>query len=84
MWVFTYLPEHTTDMEVAGGVRVGRDVTGDLDGFTGLMYRDKTGEADLYAPNTMPPVLIKAHSALDKAVDLCYRPQAFTGETNRI
>jgi hypothetical protein len=28
--------------------------------------------ADLYDPNTMPPVLVKAHQALDKAVDLCY------------
>jgi hypothetical protein len=40
--------------------------------------------ADLYDPNTMPPVLIKAHQVLDKAVDLCYRPQPFTNETNRI
>lgn len=40
--------------------------------------------ADLYDPNTMPPVLIKAHQALDKAVDLCYRSQAFPNETKRI
>jgi len=40
--------------------------------------------ADLYDPNTMPPVLIKAHQALDKAVDLCYRPQPFQSETKRI
>ena len=40
--------------------------------------------ADLYDPLTMPPVLIKAHQALDKAVDLCYRPQAFSSETGRI
>ncbi|MGN6401055.1 MAG: class I SAM-dependent DNA methyltransferase [Flavisolibacter sp.] len=40
--------------------------------------------ADLYDPNTMPPVLVKAHQQLDKAVDLCYRPQAFTTETKRI
>jgi hypothetical protein len=40
--------------------------------------------ADLYDPNTMPPVLVKAHQALDKAVDLCYRAQAFTSETKRI
>jgi hypothetical protein len=32
----------------------------------------------------MPPVLIKAHQQLDKAVDLCYRPQPFTSETKRI
>jgi hypothetical protein len=39
---------------------------------------------DLYDPNTMPPVLIKAHQALDKAVDVCYRPQVFIDETKRI
>ncbi|HCN84954.1 MAG TPA: DNA methyltransferase, partial [Sphingobacteriaceae bacterium] len=40
--------------------------------------------ADLYDPNTMPPVLVKAHQALDKAVDLAYRPQPFTSEANRM
>jgi hypothetical protein len=40
--------------------------------------------ADLYDPNTMPPVLVKAHQALDKAVDLCYRSQPFINETKRI
>lgn len=40
--------------------------------------------ADLYDPNTMPPVLVKAHQQLDKAVDLCYRPQPFVNETKRI
>jgi hypothetical protein len=40
--------------------------------------------ADLYDPNTMPPALVKAHQSLDKAVDLCYRPQPFPNETKRI
>jgi hypothetical protein len=40
--------------------------------------------ADLYDPLTMPPKLVKAHQELDKAVDLCYRPQAFTNENARI
>jgi hypothetical protein len=40
--------------------------------------------ADLYDPNTMPPVLLKAHQALDKAVDLCYRGQPFPNETKRM
>ncbi len=40
--------------------------------------------ADLYDPLTMPPDLVKAHQALDKAVDLCYRSQPFTSELNRI
>jgi hypothetical protein len=40
--------------------------------------------ADLYDPLTMPPILIKAHNELDKAVDLAYRPQPFTSEANRM
>ncbi|MDB5250412.1 MAG: methylase [Segetibacter sp.] len=40
--------------------------------------------ADLYDPNTMPPVLVKAHEALDKAVDGCYRSNPFINETKRI
>jgi len=40
--------------------------------------------ADLYDPLSMPPKLVKAHQELDKAVDLCYRPQAFTTENARI
>jgi hypothetical protein len=39
--------------------------------------------ADLY--NTiMPPALVKAHQALDKAVDQCYRPQPFTTDAKRV
>jgi hypothetical protein len=40
--------------------------------------------ADLYDTLTMPPALVKAHQELDKAVDLCYRPQPFPNETKRI
>lgn len=40
--------------------------------------------ADLYHPNSMPPVLVKAHQQLDKAVDQCYRSQPFTSEAKRI
>lgn len=40
--------------------------------------------ADLYNPLTMPPVLVKAHNELDKAVDMAYRPQPFASETKRI
>jgi hypothetical protein len=29
-------------------------------------------------------LLVKAHQNLDKAVDLCYRPQPFVNELNRI
>ena len=40
--------------------------------------------ADLYDPLAMPPKLVKAHQALDKTVDLAYRPQPFSSETKRI
>lgn len=44
----------------------------------------KSSLADLYDPLIMPPALIKAHNELDRAVDLAYRPQAFTSEANRM
>jgi hypothetical protein len=40
--------------------------------------------ADLYDPLTMPPLLLKAHQELDKAVDLAYRPQPFPSEAKRM
>lgn len=40
--------------------------------------------ASLYDPLTMPLPLVKAHQELDRAVDLCYRPQAFTSEAKRM
>jgi hypothetical protein len=40
--------------------------------------------ADLYDPLAMPPVLVKAHAELDRAVDLCYRPQPFENDRLRI
>lgn len=40
--------------------------------------------ADLYDPLTMPPALVKAHQDLDKAVDLCYRPQPFISDAKRM
>lgn len=44
----------------------------------------KSTLADLYRTTSMPPTLVKAHIELDKAVDLVYRPQAFTSEANRM
>ncbi len=40
--------------------------------------------ADLYDPLTMPPVLRKAHLALDKAVDRAYRKTPFNNEAERV
>ena len=40
--------------------------------------------ADLYDPLSMPPALVKAHAQLDRAVDLCYRPQPFENDRQRV
>ena len=40
--------------------------------------------ADLYDPLTMPAPLLKAHQALDRAVDRCYRPEAFESDRHRV
>ncbi len=48
-----------------------------------LKYPDHS-LADLYDPLLMPPTLVKAHMVLDRAVDLCYRPQPFPDERRRI
>jgi len=40
--------------------------------------------ADLYDPTTMPPALTKAHNALDKAVDKCYRSKPFESDAKRM
>jgi hypothetical protein len=40
--------------------------------------------ADLYDPLTMPPDLVKAHRALDSAVDAAYSKRKFTGDSDRV
>lgn len=40
--------------------------------------------ADLYDPLTMPPVLLKAHQSLDKAVDAAYGKTNFMNEAERV
>ena len=40
--------------------------------------------ADLYDPLAMPPALVKAHADLDRAVELCYRPQPFQNDRQRV
>ncbi|OFV99573.1 MAG: hypothetical protein A3F68_12280 [Acidobacteria bacterium RIFCSPLOWO2_12_FULL_54_10] len=40
--------------------------------------------ADLYDPLSMPPALVKAHAALDRAVDRCYRSQPFENDRQRV
>ncbi len=40
--------------------------------------------ADIYDPLSMPPTLAKTHRVLDRAVDRCYRSQAFTSDRQRM
>ncbi|MCB0690316.1 MAG: class I SAM-dependent DNA methyltransferase [Saprospiraceae bacterium] len=40
--------------------------------------------AQLYNPATMPKGLLQAHQALDKAIEQCYRLQAFKNDTERL
>lgn len=40
--------------------------------------------ADLYDPLTMPGPLLKAHHALDRAVDRCYRKEPFASDRHRV
>jgi hypothetical protein len=40
--------------------------------------------ADLYDPLTMPAPLAKAHTELDRAVERCYRKDAFTSDRERV
>jgi hypothetical protein len=40
--------------------------------------------ADLYDPLTMPAALLAAHQELDRTVDRCYRPEAFTSDRQRV
>ncbi len=40
--------------------------------------------ADLYDPLTMPASLVKAHGVLDRAVDRCYRREAFGSDRERV
>jgi hypothetical protein len=44
----------------------------------------KAALADLYDPLAMPPALAKAHAALDRAVESCYRSQPFENDRQRV
>jgi len=49
-----------------------------------LPPKGKSTLADLYDPLTMPAPLAKAHAALDRAVDRCYRPEPFRSDRERV
>jgi hypothetical protein len=70
--------QHILDLRVEWG-----------DGRAGFLPAKKKGQAsaclaDLYAPESMPLPLYKAHRALDIAVDRCYRREPFHSERQRV
>jgi hypothetical protein len=71
-------PEHPSEKQIKAVHEAAQNI---------LLVRNnylQNSLADLYDPNTMPEELVKAHNLLDKAADLCYRPQPFINENNRI
>lgn len=71
-------PENPTDKQIKAIETAAQKV------LDARLEFPKSSLSDLYDPLLMPAVLIKAHNELDKAVDLAYRPQPFTGEANRM
>ena len=71
-------PEAPTTKQYAG---VGAAAQGVLDARKEF---PKATLADLYDLLAMPPALVKAHADLDRAVDLCYRPQPFQNDRQRV
>ena len=70
-------PESATDKQRAAVEAGGQKILN-----LRLEYPNAT-LADLYDPLSMPAELIRAHADLDRAVDLCYRPQPFPSERLR-
>ncbi len=60
------------------GKDLGRAFRQALDYFPGATL------ADLYDPLAMPPDLVKAHAALDRAVDAAYGKRSFASESERV
>jgi hypothetical protein len=71
-------PQNSTDKQIQAIEKAAQKV------LDARLEFPKSSLSDLYDPLTMPPILIKAHNELDKAVDLAYRPQPFTSEANRM
>ena len=71
-------PKDPTEKQTAN---IGDKAQAVLDART--QFPDST-LADLYDPLSMPPVLQKAHQALDRAVDKAYRKNPFNNEADRV
>ena len=71
-------PEDPSDQQreaIEAAARAVLDARGQFPGAT---------LADLYDPLTMPPLLLRAHQALDRAVDAAYGRRDFASEAERV
>lgn len=71
-------PQAPTSKQVAAVETAARAVLDAREAFPNATL------ADLYDPLTMPSILVKAHAELDRTVDLCYRPQRFESDRQRV
>jgi hypothetical protein len=71
-------PMDATDAQRAKVEECAREVLAAREQFPGSTL------ADLYDPVSMPPRLAKAHEALDRAVDRCYRKDPFQTDRLRV
>jgi hypothetical protein len=71
-------PEDVTGAQTAAIERLAQAVLDAREQFPGSTL------ADLYDPLTMPPVLARAHHALDRAVDRLYRKAPFATDSDRV
>jgi hypothetical protein len=79
---FTYntfpWPESPTDTQRAKIEAAAEGVLDERAAFPGASL------ADLYDPLAMPPALLKAHQALDAAVDAAYGRKGFRNDAERV
>jgi hypothetical protein len=73
-------PESPSEKRRAGVEAASRKVVSARD----TLLVDGVTLSDLYDPLAMPPVLVKAHETLDRAVDRCYRTQPFSSDRQRV
>jgi hypothetical protein len=71
-------PMDATDAQRAKVEECASEVLAEREQFPGSTL------ADLYDPVSMPPRLAKAHEALDRAVDRCYRKEPFATDRLRV
>jgi hypothetical protein len=71
-------PMEATEAQRAKVEECAREVLAAREQFPGSTL------ADLYDPVSMPPRLAKAHEALDRAVDRCYRKDPFLTDRQRV